>query len=153
MGSRAIFRGAGLLGVLLILAMALVAGTAAAQTVLRVGATPVPHAEVLQVIQPQLAAEGIQLEIVEFTDYVQPNLALAAGDLDANYFQHIPYLEQFSQDHRLDLTYIAAVHIEPMGVYSGRWTRLEDLPQGASIAIPNDPTNGGRPCSSSSRRV
>nr|WP_304173729.1 MetQ/NlpA family ABC transporter substrate-binding protein [Limnochorda pilosa] len=144
MGSRAIFRGAGLLGVLLILAMALVAGTAAAQTVLRVGATPVPHAEVLQVIQPQLAVEGIQLEIVEFTDYVQPNLALAAGDLDANYFQHIPYLEQFSQDHRLDLTYIAAVHIEPMGVYSGRWTRLEDLPQGASIAIPNDPTNGGR---------
>lgn len=144
MGKRTVHWGAGILGALLVLTMSLFFSGAAAQTVLRVGATPVPHAEVLQVVQPLLAAEGIELEIVEFTDYVQPNLALDGGDLDANYFQHIPYLEQFSQDHGLNLTFIAAVHIEPMGLYSERLTRVEELPRGASIAIPNDPTNGGR---------
>lgn len=144
MANRTIRWGAGLLGVLAVLAASFLFSAATAQVVLRVGATPVPHAEVLQLVQPVLAAEGIQLQIIEFTDYVQPNLALAAGDLDANYFQHIPYLEQFSQDHGLDLTYITAVHIEPMGLYSERLTSLDELPRGASIAIPNDPTNGGR---------
>ncbi|BAS29212.1 methionine ABC transporter substrate-binding protein [Limnochorda pilosa] len=134
----------GALVALLVGAGVLLSGVQAQQQVLRVGATPVPHAEVLEQVKPVLAAEGIDLRIVEFTDYVQPNLALDAGDLDANYFQHIPYLEQFSKDHGLDLTYIAAVHIEPMGLYSRKVSSIEDLPGGARIGIPNDPTNGGR---------
>lgn len=116
----------------------------AAGNVLKVGATPVPHAEILQVVKPLLEKQGIKLEIVEFQDYVQPNLALDAGELDANYFQHIPYLETFSKDHKLKLTYIAKVHIEPMGLYSNKAKKLSDLRTGASIGIPNDPTNGGR---------
>lgn len=121
-----------------------VATAAGAPAVVRIGATPIPHAEVLEFIKPMLAREGIELRVVEFTDYVRPNLALAEGELDANYFQHIPYLETFSKDHRLDLTYIARVHIEPMGLYSARVKKVEELRRGAVIAIPNDPTNGGR---------
>jgi D-methionine transport system substrate-binding protein len=111
---------------------------------IKVGASPVPHAEILNVVKPILEKEGIKLDIVEFTDYNQPNLQLADKQLDANYFQHIPYLEKFSKDHNLDLTYIAKVHIEPMGVYSKKVKNLNDLKEGASVAIPNDPTNGGR---------
>lgn len=114
------------------------------QVVLKVGATPVPHAEILELIKPKLAQEGIVLQIIEFNDYVQPNLALAAGELDANYFQHIPYLEDFCREHKLDLTYIAKVHIEPMGVYSKKIKSLKELKKGAVVAIPNDATNGGR---------
>lgn len=117
---------------------------AAARTVLKVGATAVPHAEILNFVKPLLATEGIDLQIIEFQDYVQPNLALADGELDANYFQHIPYLETFSKDHHLDLTYIAKIHIEPMGVYSRKIKDLKQLRDGAQIGIPNDPTNGGR---------
>jgi D-methionine transport system substrate-binding protein len=112
--------------------------------VLTVGASPTPHAGILEVVKPMLAAEGIELKIIEFQDYVQPNLALAEGDLDANFFQHIPYLEQFSKDHRLDLTQIAKVHVEPMGVYSQKLTKIEQLRDNAVVAIPNDPTNCGR---------
>ncbi|NPV52425.1 MAG: ABC transporter substrate-binding protein [Firmicutes bacterium] len=115
-----------------------------ASTVLKVGASPTPHAQILELIKPILAKEGITLQIIEFQDYVQPNLALAEGELDANYFQHIPYLEQFSKDHNLDLTYIAKVHIEPMGIYSRKTKSLKDLRNRAIVAIPNDPTNGGR---------
>ncbi len=114
------------------------------EKVLKVGATAVPHAEILEFVKPALAKEGIKLDIVVFSDYVQPNLALDAGELDANYFQHIPYLESFSADHRLKLTYIAKVHIEPMGAYSKRVKKLGDLKNRAVVAIPNDPTNGGR---------
>lgn len=117
---------------------------AAAGTVITAGATPVPHSEILNLVKPILSKQGITLKVVEFTDYVQPNLALASGDLDANFFQHIPYLESFSADHRLDLTYIAKVHIEPMGVYSKRASSLKKLGSGAVVGIPNDPTNGGR---------
>ncbi|MBE3599194.1 MAG: MetQ/NlpA family ABC transporter substrate-binding protein [Limnochordaceae bacterium] len=120
------------------------AGSGGAPKVVRIGATPVPHAEVLQFVKPILAREGIELRIIEFTDYVRPNLALADGELDANYFQHIPYLETFARDHGLDLTYIARVHIEPMGLYSRRVKKPSELRQGAVVAIPNDPTNGGR---------
>lgn len=116
----------------------------AAGNVLKVGASPVPHAEILQVVKPLLEKQGIKLEIVEFQDYVQPNLALDAGELDANYFQHIPYLETFSKDHNLKLTYLAKVHIEPIGLYSTRLKKLAELRNGATIGIPNDPTNGGR---------
>jgi D-methionine transport system substrate-binding protein len=111
---------------------------------IKVGASPVPHAEILNVVKPILEKEGIKLEIVEFTDYVQPNLKLAEKELDANYFQHIPYLEDFSKEHNLDLTYIAKVHIEPMGIYSKKVKNLSELKEGATIAIPNDATNGGR---------
>lgn len=103
-----------------------------------------PHAQILNVVKPLLEKEGITLEIVEFTDYVQPNLKLAEKELDANYFQHIPYLEDFSKEHNLDLTYIAKVHIEPMGIYSQKIKNLSELKEGATIAIPNDATNGGR---------
>lgn len=128
----------------LLLALSTLLGSALAQTTVTVGATPVPHAEVLQIVRPLLEEQGIELEIVEFTDYVQPNLALAAGDLDANFFQHVPYLEQFSADRGLDLAAIATVHVEPMGVYSASLDSLEALEPRSTIAIPNDPTNGGR---------
>lgn len=112
--------------------------------VLKVGATPVPHAEILEFIKPVLAKEGIKLEIVEFTDYVTPNLALADGSIDANYFQHVPYLEQFKKDHNLDIVSLIKVHIEPFGLYSKKIDHINELPQGATIAVPNDPTNEGR---------
>ncbi|ADL08904.1 MetQ/NlpA family ABC transporter substrate-binding protein [Thermosediminibacter oceani] len=115
-----------------------------AKTTIKVGASPVPHAEILNVVKPILEKEGITLEIVEFTDYVQPNLKLAEKELDGNFFQHIPYLEDFSNEHNLDLTYIAKVHIEPMGIYSQKIKNLAELKEGATIAIPNDATNGGR---------
>lgn len=112
---------------------------------LKVGVSPVPHGDILRFIQESLAAEaGINLTIVEFTDYVQPNLALAEGELDANYFQHVPYLEDFSAEHGLDLTVVTAVHIEPLGLYSSAVESVADIPDGAVIAIPNDATNGGR---------
>ncbi len=117
---------------------------AGAATALKVGASPTPHAQILELVKPQLAKEGIDLQIVVFQDYVQPNLALAEGELSANYFQHIPYLDQFSKDHKLDLTYIAKVHIEPIGVYSSKIKSLKDLKNNAVVGIPNDPTNGGR---------
>lgn len=130
--------------ILLVATLAFCTTAAGAQTVLKVGATPVPHSEILEFIKPLLAAEGITLQIVEFTDYVQPNLRLADGDLDANFFQHVPYLETFSADHRLNLAVLVRVHVEPMGLYSNRVSDVNDLPNGAQIAIPNDPTNGGR---------
>lgn len=114
-------------------------------TKLKVGATPVPHAEVLNAIKPLLAKEGIELTVVEFSDYVQPNLATNDKELDANYFQHLPYLENFTKEHQnVKLVSAAGIHIEPMGVYSRKVKKLDELETGASVAIPNDPTNGGR---------
>lgn len=115
----------------------------AAET-LTVGASPVPHADLLKVAQPKLAEKGINLKIVEFSDYVQPNLALADKDLDANFFQHLPYLQAFTKDRNLKLVSAGQVHIEPMGVYSSKVKSLNDLKNKAQIGIPNDPTNGGR---------
>lgn len=112
--------------------------------VVKIGATAVPHAEILQVVKPLLEKEGIELQIVEFSDYVQPNLAVSDKELDANYFQHIPYMEKFCSERNLKLVNAAGIHIEPMGVYSKKVKQLSELPDGASIAIPNDPTNGGR---------
>jgi D-methionine transport system substrate-binding protein len=111
--------------------------------VLSVGATPVPHAELLNLIKNDLAAQGITLRVVEFTDYVQPNAALIAGDLDANFFQHIPYLET-NNEWSAKLVSAFGVHVEPFGLYSSKYRNINDLPNGASIAIPNDPSNGGR---------
>ena len=112
--------------------------------IIKVGASPVPHKEILEVVKPLLAKEGYTLEIVEFTDYVTPNTALAEGQLDANFFQHVPYLQSFSKEKNLDLDYTVKVHIEPMGVYSSKYKKLSDLKDGAEIAIPSDPTNGAR---------
>ncbi len=131
----------------LILTVVFLAGSQAfmaSNVTLKVGASPTPHAEILAQIKPLLAKEGIDLQVIEFQDYVQPNLALAEGELDANYFQHIPYLNAFCKDHKLDLTYIAKVHIEPMGIYSKKIKSLKELANKAIVAIPNDPTNGGR---------
>lgn len=112
---------------------------------LKVGATAVPHAEILEVVKPILEKEGITLDIVEFNDYVQPNLALNDKELDANFFQHEPYLNNFMEEHKeVKLKNVLGVHIEPMGIYSKKIKDLKDLKNGAMIAIPNDPTNGGR---------
>lgn len=120
-------------------------GDAAAEgNVLKVGATPVPHAEVLEHVKPLLAQQGIELQVVTFTDYVQPNLALDAGELDANYFQTVPYLDSFNTERRTELASVARVHVEPMGLYSRTRKALSELPSGATIALPNDPTNTGR---------
>lgn len=112
--------------------------------VIKVGATPVPHKEILEQIKPILEKKGYTLEIKEFTDYVQPNLALNDGDLDANFFQHIPYLKKSIEEKKLDLDYTVKVHIEPMGLYSKKVTKLADLKEGSTIAVPNDPTNEAR---------
>ena len=109
-----------------------------------VGATPVPHAEILNEIKPLLAKEGVDLKVVEFTDYVKPNLALNDKELDANFFQHTPYLDKFNSEHGTKLKAIAKIHVEPMGIYSRKIKDLKDLADGAKVAIPNDPTNGGR---------
>ena len=110
---------------------------------LSVGATPVPHAELLNLIKDDMAAQGITLKVVEFTDYVQPNMAVLSGELDANFFQHIPYLES-NAEWSSKLVSAFGVHVEPFGLYSARYKSINDLPNGASIAIPNDPSNGGR---------
>ena len=109
-----------------------------------VGASPVPHAEILEFVSPILKEQGVDLKVIEFNDYVQPNLATEDGELDANYFQHKPYLKAFSEDHGIELFEVATVHIEPMAVYSNSIKDLKDLKKGGSIGIPNDPTNGGR---------
>lgn len=127
-----------------LLAITLLSTQVGLAATLRVGATPVPHGEILEVVVPILAQEGISLEIVEFTDYVRPNLALQDGDLDANFFQHTPYLESFNQDAGTNLVALVGVHVEPLGVFSSRHTSLAELPQRPTIAIPNDATNGGR---------
>jgi len=112
-------------------------------SVLTVGATPVPHAELLNLIKGDLAEQGINLKVVEFTDYVQPNSALISGDLDANFFQHIPYLET-NAEWSSKLVSAFGVHVEPFGLYSTKHKNINDLPNGATITIPNDPSNGGR---------
>jgi D-methionine transport system substrate-binding protein len=115
-----------------------------APVTIKIGATPVPHAEILKVAQGELAAQGIDLQIVEYTDYVQPNLALDSGELDANFFQHLPYLEDFNAKNGTDLASLVAVHFEPLGLYPGRTKSLADLKDGALIAVPNDTTNEAR---------
>lgn len=111
---------------------------------LKIGATAVPHAEILNQIKGTLAKEGVDLQIIEFSDYVKPNLALNDKELDANFFQHEPYLDTFVSERKLALVSAGKVHIEPMGIYSKTIKNLQDIPNGAKIAIPNDPSNGGR---------
>ncbi len=111
---------------------------------LNIAATAVPHAEILEFVKPTLAAEGVELNIKVFTDYVQPNVQVAEKRLDANFFQHQPYLDEFNKSRGTELVSIAGVHVEPFGAYSSKHKSLNDLPQGANVVIPNDATNGGR---------
>lgn len=112
--------------------------------VIKVGASPAPHAEILSVVQDILADQGYDLQIVEFTDYIVPNDAVESGEIDANYFQHITYMNNFNTDHGTHLVSVGAVHYEPFGIYAGTTASLADLADGATVGIPNDPTNGGR---------
>ncbi|ALZ86600.1 methionine ABC transporter substrate-binding protein [Pseudomonas oryzihabitans] len=118
--------------------------TAHAAETLSVAATPVPHAEILEFVKPQLAKEGVDLQIKVFTDYVQPNLQVAQKRLDANFFQHQPYLDEFNKSRGTDLVTVAQVHIEPFGIYSQKIKKLDEVREGAVVAIPSDATNGGR---------
>lgn len=109
-----------------------------------VGVTPFPHKDIMLVVKDLLAKEGYTLEIKEFTDYVQPNMALASKALDANFFQHIPYLENMNREKNLNLAWVAKIHIEPLGLYSKKIKSLDELKKGDRIAVPNDPTNEAR---------
>lgn len=113
-------------------------------TVLKVGATPVPHAELLALVADDLLAQGIELQVIEFTDYVKPNLALNDGELDANFFQHLPYLKDFNAEHKTEIVSAGNVHVEPLALYSKKVNSADALPEGAVIAIPSDAVNGGR---------
>ena len=112
--------------------------------VLKVAATPVPHAEILAQVKDVLAEQGIDLQVKEYNDYVMPNTAVEEGEEDVNFFQHQPYLDNFNQENGTHLVSVAAIHYEPMGIYAGKTTSIDALPDGATIAIPNDPTNEGR---------
>lgn len=118
--------------------------SAQAGETLNVAASAVPHAEILEFVKPRLAEEGVDLNIRIFTDYVQPNVQVAEKRLDANFFQHQPYLDEFNQSRGTHLVNVAGVHIEPFGAYSKTIKDLAQLPQGANVVIPNDATNGGR---------
>lgn len=111
---------------------------------LTVGATPVPHSELLNLIKPKLEEQGIKLEILEFTDYVTPNMALNDKEIDANFFQHAPYMETFANERGIGLVSAGKIHVEPLGLYSKKIKSLDELKDGSVITIPNDPTNGGR---------
>ncbi|CAN2977756.1 Outer membrane lipoprotein 2 [Pseudomonas sp. PM2] len=126
------------------LAAALTAGFAQANEKLVVAATPIPHAEILELIKPTLAKEGVDLQIKVFTDYVQPNVQVAEKRLDANYFQTLPYLENFNKGKGTNLVTVVGVHVEPFGGYSKKIKKIEDLKDGATVAIPNEGSNSGR---------
>ncbi|MBF5094542.1 MetQ/NlpA family ABC transporter substrate-binding protein [Azospirillum sp. INR13] len=117
--------------------------TAGAETI-KVGVTAGPHAQILEAVKPIAAKDGLDIQILEFTDYVIPNQALAGGDLDANSFQHQPYLDNQVKDRGFDLVSVGKTVVYPIGIYSKKVKSLEELPAGAKFAIPNDPTNGGR---------
>lgn len=109
-----------------------------------VGATPEPHAAILNLLVKDMKAKGFTLKVQEFTDYVTPNEAVESGDIDANFFQHIPYMNSFNEERKYHLVSVAGVHIEPIAIYSNKIKALSELKDGAKIAIPNDPTNEGR---------
>lgn len=142
-----------LAGVLCLSALAACGGGNDAQTsdagasddkTITVGASPTPHAEILNAAKDLLAEEGWTLNVVEFTDYVQPNTALVDGDLDANYFQHIPYLNNFNKENNADLVSAIEMHYEPFGIYPGKTATLDALADGATVAVPNDGSNETR---------
>ncbi|MBN2839887.1 MAG: metal ABC transporter substrate-binding protein [Coriobacteriia bacterium] len=119
-------------------------GTSGEAVVIKVGASPTPHAEILEQIVEDLAAEGYELEIIEYTDYVLPNTDVEAGEIDANYFQHGPYLDDFNAENGTSIVSAAGIHFEPLGLYGGKTDAIDDLAEGAKIAVPNDATNEAR---------
>jgi D-methionine transport system substrate-binding protein len=125
------------------LAFALFAGSAAAETI-RIGVTPGPHAQIMEKVKEIAARDGLDIEILEFSDYVVPNQALSDGDLNANSFQHKPYLDNQVADRGFDLVDVGYTVNFPLGVYSKKYKSFDELPEGATVGIPNDPTNGGR---------
>src|SRR3984957_5962491 len=125
-------------------AAALVTNLAYGADSIKVGVTGGPHAQVMEVVKQVAAKNGLNIKIVEFADYIQPNAALASGDLDANSYQHAPYLDAQVKDRGYKLIKIAETVTLPMGIYSKKYKALAELPVGARIAVPNDPTNGGR---------
>ncbi len=129
----------------LLAAMAAVAALSAqANETLSVAATAVPHAEILEFVKPQLAEQGVDLNIKVFSDYIQPNVQVAQKAMDANFFQHQPYLDEFNKGKRTDLVAVTGVHLEPLGAYSSKIKELDKLANGANVVVPNDATNGGR---------
>lgn len=128
------------------LSLSLVAcGSDSQEETLKVGATAVPHAEILEAVKPLLEKEGIKLEVIVYQDYVQPNVHLAEGEIDANYFQHVPYFESFTNERGIEnLSNLVKVHIEPLGIYSKKIDDLDKIEDGAKVSIPNDPSNMGR---------
>ncbi len=130
-----------LVGVLLALG---VVGCAKKSENLVVGASPAPHAAILEVVKESLSKEGYELEIVEFADYVLPNLGVEDGSLDANFFQHQPYLDSFNEENGTDIVSVATIHYEPFGIYAGKVDSIEALTEGSQIAVPNDTTNEAR---------
>lgn len=130
-----------------LLSLSLLSGCGAktsSEDVIKIGVSPEPHAKLVELIIDDLEKEGIKVEIIEFTDYVKPNLALADGEIDANFFQHGPYFEDFISKENLKLVSLGNVHIEPMALYSDKYETIDEIPNGAEIAIPADTVNGGR---------
>lgn len=119
-------------------------GSSAEDKTIKVGASPSPHAEILGAAKDLLAEQGWTLEVVEYSDYIQPNAALTNGELDANYFQHLPYLENYNAENGTDLASAAEVHFEPLGLYAGKTASVDELADGAQIAVPSDTTNEAR---------
>ena len=132
-----------ILALTLVLSLAACGGKTDDKTI-KVGATPAPHAEILEIIKESLAADGWTLEIVEFDDYVLPNTALSEGQLDANYFQHITYMNNFNEEYGINMVSAAGIHYEPFGLYAGKTASIDALADGAQIAVPNDATNEAR---------
>ena len=135
-----------LLATTLVASLALVAcgNDDGGKTAIKVGASPEPHSKMLELVKDDLAEEGIDMEIIEFPDYVQPNLSLSDKELDANFIQHLPYLESFNEERGTELVSLGSVHIEPMGVYSDKIKSIDELKDGSTVSIPNDATNGAR---------
>ncbi|KMM78788.1 MetQ/NlpA family ABC transporter substrate-binding protein [Pseudomonas deceptionensis] len=125
-------------------AVAAVAAFSAHAGDLSVAASPVPHAEILEFVKPALAKEGVNLKVKVFTDYIQPNVQVAEKRLDANFFQHQPYLNEFNKAKGTNLVSVAAVHLEPLGAYSSKYKKLDEIKDASTVVIPNDATNGGR---------
>lgn len=129
---------------LLVLGLTACGGKKSDSTTIKVGATPAPHAAILEVAKEILAEQGYTLDIVEYDDYVTPNTSLEDGSLDANYFQHITYMNEFNAEHGTHMVSVAGIHYEPFGLYAGKTAALADLKDGAQIAVPNDGTNEAR---------
>ena len=133
-----------LLAALCVLSLAACGAKAKEPTKIKVGATPSPHAEILEIVKDDLASAGYELEIVVYNDYVQPNTAVESGDLDANYFQHTPYMDQFNEENGTHIVSAGIIHYEPLGVYSDKIASLDELKDGDLVLVPNDVTNEAR---------